>query len=226
LAVANQADHRISVRLNLGNGAFGAEHTFGTSQFPYSVAIGDLDGDGFPDIAAACEGGDQISILRNCTLTGTYFCAGDGSAAPCPCGNASSPNDREGCLSSIGTGGKLQAFGSASVSQDTLVLAGSRMTDSSALYFQGTQQVLGGTGVALGDGLHCAGGTVIRLGATQNSSGASQFPFPGGVAVSVGGQVPAGGVTRTYQVWYRNAASFCTASTFNLTNGWAVTWTN
>jgi hypothetical protein len=30
--------------------------------------------------------------------------------------------------------------------------------------------------------------------------------------------------TRTYQVWYRNAAAFCTASTFNLTNGWRTTW--
>ena len=27
-----------------------------------------------------------------------------------------------------------------------------------------------------------------------------------------------------YQVWYRNAASFCTPSTFNLTNGVLVTW--
>jgi len=30
---------------------------------------------------------------------------------------------------------------------------------------------------------------------------------------------------RTYQVWYRNAAAFCSASTFNLTNGLSVSWT-
>jgi hypothetical protein len=29
-----------------------------------------------------------------------------------------------------------------------------------------------------------------------------------------------------YQLWYRNAAAFCTPSTFNLTNGLDVTWTN
>jgi hypothetical protein len=29
---------------------------------------------------------------------------------------------------------------------------------------------------------------------------------------------------RTYQAWYRNAAAFCTASTFNLTNGVQLTW--
>jgi len=30
--------------------------------------------------------------------------------------------------------------------------------------------------------------------------------------------------TRTYQVWYRNAAAFCTPSTFNLSNGWELIW--
>jgi hypothetical protein len=29
---------------------------------------------------------------------------------------------------------------------------------------------------------------------------------------------------RTYQLWYRNAAVFCTTSTFNLTNGIEVSW--
>ncbi len=33
------------------------------------------------------------------------------------------------------------------------------------------------------------------------------------------------GGNRTYQTWYRNAAAFCTASTFNLTNGTAIAWT-
>jgi hypothetical protein len=29
---------------------------------------------------------------------------------------------------------------------------------------------------------------------------------------------------RNYQAWYRNAAVFCSPSTFNLTNGYQVTW--
>ena len=41
---------------------------------------------------------------------------------------------------------------------------------------------------------------------------------------SVRGGVPIGGGTFYYQVWYRNAASFCTAATFNLTNGLEITW--
>jgi hypothetical protein len=41
----------------------------------------------------------------------------------------------------------------------------------------------------------------------------------------VRGSVPAGGGVRTYQAWYRNAAAFCSAATFNLTNAVEVTWT-
>jgi hypothetical protein len=41
--------------------------------------------------------------------------------------------------------------------------------------------------------------------------------------VSVRGLITTPG-TRTYQVWYRNSAAFCTASTFNLTNGVEITW--
>jgi len=34
-----------------------------------------------------------------------------------------------------------------------------------------------------------------------------------------------GAAERTYQVWYRNSASFCTSASFNLTNGVRVAWT-
>jgi len=38
--------------------------------------------------------------------------------------------------------------------------------------------------------------------------------------------VPALGATRSYQVWYRNPdPTWCTSGTFNLSNGWTVTWT-
>jgi hypothetical protein len=71
--------------------------------------------------------------------------------------------------------------------------------------------------------LRCAGGTVIRLGTETNAGGASQYPGAGDAAISVQG-VNAAGSVRTYQVWYRNAASFCTNATFNLTNGIEVAW--
>ena len=95
--------------------------------------------------------------------------------------------------------------------------------DSSALYFQGTGQIAGGAGSVFGDGLRCAGGAVLRLGTKFNVAGTSRYPVVGEQPVSVRGAVAAGD-TRTYQTWYRNAADFCTTSTFNLTNGVEVTW--
>jgi hypothetical protein len=65
---------------------------------------------------------------------------------------------------------------------------------------------------------------VARLGTATNSGGASQYPAGAQLPVSVRGNVTTPGV-RIYQVWYRNAAAFCTPSTFNLTNGLWVLWT-
>jgi hypothetical protein len=163
----------------------------------------------------------EIELLIG--AAGTAFCAGDGSATACPCGNNSAVGGSSGCLNSLGTGGKLAASGSASLANDTVILSGTQMANSSALYFQGTTQTAAGAGTVFGDGLRCASGTVIRLGIKTNVGGASAYPAAPDLPVSVRGQVFSPG-TRTYQVWYRNAAPFCSASTFNLTNGWLVTW--
>jgi hypothetical protein len=99
------------------------------------------------------------------------------------------------------------------------------MPNSSCLYFQGTVQQSGGLGAPFGDGLRCVAGSVIRLGTKTNASGASQYPALGDLSISVKGLIPAGGATRHYQCWYRNAALFCVATaTFNLTNGITIPW--
>ncbi|MEY4774515.1 MAG: hypothetical protein RIT40_1550, partial [Planctomycetota bacterium] len=98
-----------------------------------------------------------------------------------------------------------------------------QLPNSSALYFQGTTQANGGLGTAFGDGLRCAGGTVVRLGTKNNVSGGSSYPAAGELSVSVRGGATAG-TSRSYQLWYRNAAAYCQPETFNLTNGWWLTW--
>ncbi len=150
-------------------------------------------------------------------------CVGDDSGTPCPCGNASASGGRRGCSNSLGFGGRLTASGLPSIASDTLLLAGGDMPNSSALYFQGTTPQGGGIGAVFGDGLRCAAGAVLRLGTKINAGNASMYPEGGDLSVSVRGAIAAPG-SRTYQVWYRNAAAFCTASTFNLTNGLVVLW--
>jgi hypothetical protein len=177
------------------------------------------------DLANAPTGfhANPLAVVEVVGSTGSPICFGDGSGTACPCGNNSAVGAEEGCLNSFAQGGKLVASGSSSVSADTLALQGSQMPNSSALYFQGTSTISGGAGVVFGDGLRCAGGSVTRLGTKANSGGASQYPAAGDPAVSVRGNCAPGDV-RTYQVWYRNAAVFCTAATFNLTNGLTITW--
>ncbi len=154
---------------------------------------------------------------------GTAYCFGDGTGSACPCGNASAVGARSGCLNSLALGGRLTATGIPSLASDSVVLHGRQMPNSSALYFQGSSQQNGGAGSVFGDGLRCAGGTVLRLGTKSNAAGESQYPAPGDTSTSVRGLVTAPG-TRTYQVWYRNAAAFCTTSTFNLSNGLEIAW--
>lgn len=167
---------------------------------------------------------------RDAVESGTGFCFGDGSSLSClanpgsgvGCGDGAPGH---GCANSVNPNGALlEAYGTPSVALDSLQLRGSGMPNSSSLYFQGTTQLGGGIGAYFGDGLRCAGGAVIRLGTKVNAIGASQYPTGADLPVSVRGAVPPGSV-RTYQVWYRNAASgFCTSSTFNLSNGVSVTW--
>ena len=167
-------------------------------------------------------GGFTMTEQGTPCVTATAYCFGDGTATACPCGNAGTTGN--GCASSVNAaGGNLAASGNASIAGDTVVLQGSGMANSNALYFQGTTRLNAGAGAVFGDGLRCAGGTIIRLGTKLNSAGASTYPAAGDLPVSARGLITAPG-TRTYQSWYRNAAAFCTASTFNLTNGLEIPW--
>jgi hypothetical protein len=123
------------------------------------------------------------------------------------------------------SGALLGATGDADLSGDTLRLVAIGLpATTSCLFFQGTAESGGGLGTAFGDGLRCAGGTVVRLRTRTASGGFAAYPLGGEPAVSVRGLVPAAGAQRLYQAWYRNAAAFCTPSGFNTTNGLRVTW--
>jgi len=179
----------------------------------------DLDGDGSADSADAALLERYIQRL----VPGTAFCLGDGSATACPCANPSPSSAQAGCRNSLGFGGSLAASGMARLSNDTLALRGAGMPNSSALYFQGNAEVGGGWGATFGDGLRCVGTTVVRLGTKLNAGGTSRDPDSDNQPVSVRGGIQAA-TTRPYQIWYRNAASFCSPATFNLSNGLTIVW--
>jgi hypothetical protein len=94
---------------------------------------------------------------------------------------------------------------------------------SSLLFFQGTVRTNHGGGAVMGDGLRCASGSMVRLGIAHAIGGTASIPGVGGTSLHVAGNVTPG-ATRMYQAMYRNMASFCSPSTFNLTNGWIAGW--
>jgi hypothetical protein len=152
---------------------------------------------------------------------------GGGGLTLGPCDPGQSGNTGEGCAHSFGMGGKLDASGTPSVSNDSVVLHITNLPPTTnALFFQGNNKVNGGNGAQFGDGLLCVNGGVVRLGQKVTSGGAADYGAGVGSdpLVSVRGVVPLTGATRRYQTWFRNAAAFCTPSTFNLTNGLEIVW--
>ncbi|MBK7877656.1 MAG: hypothetical protein IPJ77_18365 [Planctomycetes bacterium] len=165
-----------------------------------------------------------IAEWFGCGPPGVPFCSGDGSASPCPCGSVGASGN--GCPNAINpAGANLTATGSADASVDSIVLVGTGMRSSTALYLQGMTRDNGGAGTPLFDGLRCVGGAIVRLAVKLNVNGASQYPDVGNPSVSVRGAVPAGGGARHYQVYYRDAAAaFCPPATANWTNGLTLQW--
>ncbi len=75
IAVANFSSSTVSVFKNqstTGNIALGANVTYATGTLCRSVPIGDIDGDGRPDIVSSNSISSDISILRNTTIS--TFC--------------------------------------------------------------------------------------------------------------------------------------------------------
>ncbi|MBL8856932.1 MAG: hypothetical protein JNL28_00285 [Planctomycetes bacterium] len=202
----------------------GAEMTFTVVPKGTETRLGnDRDLDGWRDRDEIDLGSDPGDAALFPGASGIAFCFGDGSGTACPCGNESSIGANAGCLNSLASAGKLVAAGTASITADTLVLSGSGMPNGGVLYFQGTTSNASGCGIAFGDGLLCASGSIVRLGIHFNMAGASQFPAAGDASISSAGLVAAPGL-RSYQAWYRDATAFCSSATYNLTNGWWAVW--
>ena len=198
------------------------------AKFGASVAI---DGEtilvGANEDPHAGQGAGSAYVFTLMPPPGVGYCFGDqGVDTPCPCNNDNDGSvPGSGCDNGVfASGAQLTGLGVASVSDDSLVLTTTSLEpNNSGLYLQGDLATNGGLGLTFGDGLRCAGGSVIRLQV--------RFCDTGGVSsttISIGakGGVAAGD-KRFYQCWYRNQSTPACGlgvNEFNLSNGYEVIW--
>lgn len=191
----------------------------------------DCNGNGLPDGCDVASGaspdvnGNQVPDECE-SPSGAPFCFGDGTDAPCPCGNFVPSGTASGCMNSTGVGTALLGAGTAQVSADTLVLnATGAPPNVLGVIFQGRATAANGAGVPYADGLRCVQTNLVRIAAiTASPSGVFTYPGVGQTSVSVRGQLPASGGLRTYQIFHRNNIGPCLQH-LNLSNGLAVVWT-
>ena len=196
-----------------------------STEFGAALAGGmDVNNDGLGEFIVSAHltqnATGEATVFSSISLLGTAYCFGDGSASPCPCGN-NGPQG-VGCGNSTGGGAGLVASGSTSVSADNIGFdATGLLPGQPALLFSGMNAVNNGQGVAFGDGLRCAGGTVKRLGVRvpDASGGASWGPD----LAPLGEWGP--GDVRRFQCWYRDPSASPCGANFNLSNGYEVIFT-
>jgi hypothetical protein len=166
----------------------------------------DVNNDGIPD---ECE----FSIKNFCDGTGT-----ENGGVDCPCGN-NSPTAPSGCVNSTGHGASLTASGTASVSNDTVVLTATGIPIGKAAYFLFAHTEI--SGVTFGDGIRCVQ-NFQRIQKVAHSSGSDTFPAPNSPPISQQLGITAGELT-FFQVIYRDSSGPCQGGA-NATNGVAILW--
>ena len=72
LAVANQVSDNVSILLGNGTGSFGTATNFAAGIGPFSVAVGDFNGDTILDLAVTNVNSNNVSILLG-NGTGSLF---------------------------------------------------------------------------------------------------------------------------------------------------------
>ena len=79
IAITNQTDNTVSIFRNTsvsGSISLAAKIDSSTGTTPIGVAIGDMDGDGRPDVVVSNDGG-SVSIFRNTSTSGSISLAGE-----------------------------------------------------------------------------------------------------------------------------------------------------
>ena len=221
----------------IANYAQGMDFDWSTGQLLATIYTGGGTGT-FVDFDLTTGFGNPLDVTTPLNAEMEMGCMAVGAGEPgealgfgdvnCPCGN-----NNDGTLPLGGcahdeayngngaAGARLDASGMASVSNDSVVLHGSRgQVSNSTLFFQGNND-LTGMGIFLGDGHRIAGGGVIRIQPRPtNSNGDASTTIGISAKTGVGA-----GETKYYQWWIRDPAGSTCGAESNTSNGYKITWT-
>jgi hypothetical protein len=195
-----------------------ARHSAGGAGTRYAIVWTD---------APSSMNNDVYGAIYRAPLVASFCSPSPGFTLACPCANPGSPG--HGCDNSHATGGGiLTSSGVSSLGADTLGFAQSgELPTSLSIFLQGNSSQQGG--IAFGDGVRCATGTLKRLFTHNAIGGAVIAPTGSDLSVSARsaalGDTITAGSKRYYQVYYRDAnLTFCRAG-FNVGNALEVAWT-
>jgi parallel beta-helix repeat protein len=190
LAISNYFSNSVSVLLNTtAPGAttpsYATQTAFTTGTNPYSVSIGDFNGDGKPDLAVANQSPNSVSVLMNATTptcnltvssaTGTTFAAAVGGTTPLTSVTiASGPTSLGGNVTTTGsqtyTGAVTLAANSTltgTIPTFTAGVAGN--SKNLTLNFSGTTAIDGTTFTGIKDLATGSGGSTTLAGTITTS---------------------------------------------------------
>jgi hypothetical protein len=205
-----------------GGALWTGSHVEGGSYSKHSAYVS--DGTLHLDITAILgfESINGIQIEVEPPNPGAAFCFGDGTGNACPC--SQNGNVGEGCANSSGTGGALLVgLGNPSLANDSFQIQITGVPgDKPGLILRTANQMNGGLGNPVGDGLICASGQSHRSHVQVTSAGSTTFTDFDGTAF--GTETIGVGIPTNYQFWYRDTDNTCNSS-FNFSNAWATTWT-
>ena len=204
----------------------------GSTTGPGSLDLVDLTNNTLPVTSAPSIGFPISFLLRTAPVTcliaggpcGGSICLGDGSGAPCGCGNESAPGAQQGCLNGLGVGASISATGNADTTADSLSFTIAGLPAQPGLLLQGNVVIGGGQGATFGDGLRCCGQGVIRLEILVGQ-GSEPTTVTSSVVISAHpAQNLQPGSSRCYQYWYRDPAGSPCGSNFNFSSAMQITW--
>ncbi len=164
---------------------------------------------------------DNWTVNGGIVNTGSAYCFGDGSGANCPCSGFGIGG--AGCANTASTGATLTGQGNAVLSGDTFQLDIVGVPGAKpGLVLRGANQLNGGLGNPVGDGLLCTGGQTARSHVQVTVAGNTSFTDFQGNPFGVSSY--GAGIPTNYQFWYRDNQNTCSGSGFNFSNAWTVNW--